>query len=201
MSVLLRTKSGLLAGTLAAVAALTVSVVAARPAAAQAGASIYAAGGDVTAMYLGRSADYFSVLSLVSPTPVSALFDSSSAAGTTVNVGSFAAGEELIFKIDVYSDASKTSQIGTWLTGPAPRNADNFPHASVTFLADNTMMANVAYEDMPSGGDQDYNDFRFKVSGVTGTPAIPEPGTIALLASTGLPLVGVVARRRRSRRA
>src|SRR5207249_4385017 len=76
----------------------------------------------------------------------------------SVNLGrNFVAGTELVFGIFV-RDTEKTYKMG-----PASRNPDNFVHAKVEFLTPTS--ARVRFEDLDGGGDQNYNDAVFTVSG------------------------------------
>ncbi len=54
----------------------------------------------------------------------------------------------------------------------------------------------IAWEDLRGGGDLDYNDIGVRVSGVM--PAVPEPGSFALICGTGVAMIGL--RRRRSQK-
>lgn len=108
-------------------------------------------------------------------------------------VGTFVPGQEIIFGIHVYDQGR-----GRWYTyysGDPSRNPDNSPHVQLTDLAYGNYDVRVGFEDLWQGGDKDYNDLIFDVSGVA-TEVVPEPITMVLF-GTGLAGVGVIGRRRR----
>lgn len=83
--------------------------------------------------------------------------------GTTWNLGKFTAGQELIF--------ADTANGKTYQTGPASRNPDKIAHAAIT-LKNTTGTYHkylVTFEDFWNGGDKDYNDVEFYVSGNVST--------------------------------
>jgi len=84
--------------------------------------------------------------------------------GTTWNLGSFPVGTELIFADNAFDGETEK---GLYLTGPASRNSDNYIHAAIT-LKNSTGTHHkylVSFEDYMGGGDNDYNDVEFFVSG------------------------------------
>ena len=133
--------------------------------------------GNVSVTFDGSSASYTSTLYLEG---YGALFSNRTAIGTTVDVGSFNAGQELSFYILVENTGN------TFYTGAGALNADGVAHALVENLGDGTK---VSFEDLWGGGDRDYNDVIFTfnntsvVSGGGPTIAQPEPSTILLFGS------------------
>ena len=156
-------------------------------AAAQAGARLYVGQtGDVVATYLGNSASYLDSLFLSSPpnTLGTIFVNHSSPVGSTVDLGTFTAGTELIFGLDVLTTGD------VFYTGDASRNADDHAHAYVDFSYSPTATA-VYFEDL-LGGPYDYNDLDFTFTNVVN--AAPEPAPLAAL---GLGALALVRRRRK----
>ena len=85
---------------------------------------VIAAGGDVVATYQGNSAGYRNDLYLVN-TGAFVFNNHLSPVGSTVDLGTFAAGTELRFKLHV-NDTSYD-----YFTGRASRNPDTHEHARV----------------------------------------------------------------------
>ncbi len=146
--------------------------------------------GNVSVTFDGSSASYTSTLYLQG---YGELFSSSTADGTTIDLGSYEAGQELTFYIFV----ENTGQ--TFYTGSGELNADGLAHAYVEDLGDGTK---VGFEDLLGGGDKDYNDVNFTFSNTNTegvdpkTIANPEPTTIVLFGS-GLLGLGIWNYRKR----
>lgn len=152
------------------------------------GAGIYVEHtGEVIATFLGTDAAFSNDLYLDSPISSGIIFNNhTTPIGTTVSLGTFAAGTELIFKIHVNDTGDD------FFSGLASRNADGQFHAIVddAYSATETY---VGFEDLPGGGG-DFNDVQFSFSNVRSNP-VPEP-TTAFLLGAGL-VAGAVLRRTR----
>lgn len=160
------------------------------------GDTLYAEAGETYSVtYDSREAGYFSLSFLDQPSEIF-LFDGNASAGDTADLGAFAAGSELIFRLDV-TNTSRTYYSGE--TDNPGRNPDSFQHLRVTQLADD--LYELAWEDLFNGGDEDYNDMIFTLSVVPDDdpdrPVIPEPATLLLV---GLGTAGSLLSRRRIRR-
>jgi hypothetical protein len=92
-------------------------------------------------------------------------------------------GQELIFGIRIVIPDTNEELF----MGPASRNFDNTMHATVDDMGLGVFI--VGFEDIPGGGDRDFDDNVFKFTG--GVSAVPEPATFALLG------LGVLAAARR----
>ncbi len=106
--------------------------------------------------------------------------------GTTVNIGSFAAGEEVNFQINVLNTGL------SYVTGLGSDNFDGVVHALLDLEPSGAIR--VAFEDLLNGGDLDYNDVVFTVYE---TP-IPAAGLLLL---SGLAGLGFAARGRKKAKA
>jgi len=161
---------------------------------------------DVIARFEESDAGLTSELYLSSPAGFDTIIfnNHTSPVGGTVNLGSFAVGTELIFKIHVFDDPEQD-----FFTGEGTRNVDGFAHAAVNFDGGRTW---VGFEDLsfdPDGSEDngDYNDliFSFSNTGATnssggidtgGPDGVPEPATWGLMI-LGIGGVGAMLRRRR----
>ncbi len=154
------------------------------------GSVVVANDGEVIAKFLGHTAGYTNLLYLDSPTNgIGMIFNNqASPIGSTLSLGNFTAGTELIFRINVLNTGDN------FYSGPASRNADGLAHAVVddAFSVTETY---VGFEDLFGGGDQDYDDLMFSFTNVKATqnpPGVPDSGSTALLGAMGLlALVGV----------
>ena len=73
-----------------------------------------------------------------------------------VYVGTFGPGE-LEFMLTTPQWVPEISGYPTYFTGPKERNPDNFQHAHIVSTSDPTI-AQIRWEDLWGGGDQDFND-------------------------------------------
>lgn len=145
-------------------------------------------GGDIIATYEGNSAAYSNDLYLVN-TGAFVFNNHANSPGNTANLGSFAAGTELIFRMFVNNTGNN------FYTGPASRNPDNHFHARVEDnWAPNTTL--VSFEDL-FNGPFDYNDLSFSFTNTKGAPSVPEPATWAMML-VGFGAIGATMRRRMS---
>ena len=167
------------------------------------GLSVIVSGsGPVIATYLGNSAsfsnDLFLSMTVSGPgldlTPGNDVFvfnNQTSGIGATMNLGSFAIGTELIFRLHVNNTGND------FFSGAASRNPDGLAHARVQaeWQPGESL---VSFEDLfgtPEGASG-YNDlsFSFTNTSSTPTPGVPEPATVFLF---GAGLGAAAVRRRR----
>jgi hypothetical protein len=156
---------------------------------------LYATGGDVTVTYLGKGpAVYTDFLYLSSPgsafnSPADAIFNSQlSAVNSTVDLGTFAAGTELVFAMFVQNTGN------TWYTGPGSLNSDGSVHGYVVNGYPTSGSTYVGFEDEALGGtDWNYTDLQFDVSGAAGS--VPETSSTMALLGIGISGLALVGRR------
>jgi hypothetical protein len=189
---------------IAAVLALGAAAPAVTTAQALPGTSLYATGDPVWVKFMSYDAQYRNDLyffAYVGQSPSSAqyLFTNQTAIPGSERqvVGTFPAGQEIVFGIYVYDQGR--GQYYTYYSGAPSNNPDGAPHVQLWQIADGRYSMRVGFEDLYGGGDKDYNDLIFEVSGVTHM-VTPEPVTIVLLGSglVGLGGAGFARRRRRA---
>ena len=145
---------------------------------------------EVTVSFQGSEAAFTNLLFEDAPNDMFIFNAKTATSGQTVNLGTYGAGTELVFRLDSFNPQGDF--LNSWYTGPASRNSDG-THAIVTFLGNNTY--EVAWEDLDFNSpsyDGDYNDLIVTVQGTV----IPEPGTLALVGIGLASLTGMVRRRR-----
>jgi len=149
------------------------------------GKSIFVgATGNITVRFDGSDAGYTNELYLVgNPSLIFRNHDAGAyPVGKLVDLGTFAAGTELVFRLHVVTTGND------FYTGGAGINSDSFPHAAASIDGNTTF---VGFEDIKRGGDKDYNDLNFSV---INTPfAIPEPASWGLLIA-GFGMIGGASR-------
>ncbi|MDI9633567.1 MAG: PKD domain-containing protein [Methanolinea sp.] len=135
---------------------------------------------DVTVQYYKSDAGSENAFGLASPQRIPLGLIHQTPVGTTWNIGRYPAGTELVF-YDIHYDSGRT-----WYTGPGSRNSDGVVHAAVTYLGNQRWW--LGFEDLPGGGDRDYNDVELVVSGnlVIDYPSTNDPP----VASAGGPYAG-----------
>jgi len=141
----------------------------------------------VMATYEGNSAAYSDDLLLNG----SLIFNNhATPVGTTIDLGSFTPGTELIFQLYVNNTGD------SFYTGPASRNPDSHTHARVQadWLPGTTL---VSFEDLYNG-PFNFNDLSFSFTNTTSGPvSVPEPNPLVLMLA-GIGIVGLMARSRRA---
>lgn len=139
------------------------------------GAKIYSVGGPLTVTMLESDAGMLSRLYMelyVSADGTPQLIGTNRQRGLKKRLGSYRAGAELLFYIDVYKTADNGVDLiypkyATFYMGPGSRNSDGQAHASVQFLGGGA--ADIGFEDTlkgETGCDWDFNDMIFNVSGL-----------------------------------
>ncbi|MBE2216117.1 MAG: DUF4114 domain-containing protein [Opitutaceae bacterium] len=145
---------------------------------------VVTADSEVHVTFEGYSAGYTSQLFLQNPgNDLGMLFvNKTTAVGSTIALGTFAAGTELIFRLFVVPTGQN------FLTGDALRNSDNIAHAYIETIGNKTF---VGFEDIWGGGDRDYNDYMFSV---TANP-VPDSAATGALLVLGLGALALARRR------
>jgi hypothetical protein len=160
------------------------------------GQELFASGGPVYVTDLGPTgASYDEDLFVSMPSTGYGIFmnDHSTPNGTTYDLGTFAAGTEIVFGLDV------TTTGNVWYDGPGTRNADGVVHAYM--VNDYEGLANTTYvgfeDESYPGGDFNYVDERYAFTGVAAAPAPDASSTLTLLGIGVTALAGVARRFRK----
>jgi hypothetical protein len=139
------------------------------------GQTLIATGGDVVVTFVSNEAGFNSELYLDGPIGggFGSIFNNwTTGIGTSLNLGTFADGSELIFRLFVPATGD------AFYTGDATRNPDGIAHAAVDAQSGQVL---VGFEDLFGGGDLDYDDLVFSFSNVSiadnGGPAPGSGGT------------------------
>lgn len=199
-------------------AAASALVLSACTAAAQAGPILYqnvgtqnmqqytftaASTGDIMAYFVGSTASYTNEITMLVNgvgTGIQGLNNKTTSNNTALDFGHVQAGDTLVFElVNIVPGVG----VGPWYSQKS-LNSDGVNHIySSAYAGERALPAGtfVAFEDLPKGGDFNYNDISFVFSNVA-TNAIakadvPEPGTLLLI---GLGVVGLAASRRKANR-
>ncbi len=155
---------------------------------------LIAQGGEVRIYFAGETAGFDSVLNLIAPPGFGGnpfFHNHTTPIGTSLSLGTYAAGTVLRFRMDVLSTGL------SFFTGPASGNPDNLIHVAHTqWASDATIPVNgvlVGFEDILGGGDLDYDDNTFVFTNVLSADPIPEPVSIVLV---GVGLAGLIWRKK-----
>lgn len=149
------------------------------------------ADGAITAYFFATSAGYTSRIGLWangSQVGDYGLLNHSSSYGDPFVFGDVIAGDELIFELQVLTAGSWYSLVSS--------NSDGLNHTYATdFGGDSAIPSGtyVAFEDLPSLGDVDYNDHQFVFTNVRNT-TVPEPFSLALF-GLGIAALGFARKR------
>jgi hypothetical protein len=151
--------------------------------------------GNLIAYFAGSGAAYTNEITMLVngvATGIQGLNNHTSAYGDALNFGSVNAGDTLVFELLNLSPGG----IGPWYS-QQNMNSDGVNHVySAGYSGDGFIPVGtfVAFEDLPLGGDFNYQDESFVFTNVATTTNVPEPASLALL---GLGIAGIAMSRRK----
>lgn len=138
--------------------------------------------GTVSAYFAGSTAAYTNELSMWIngvATNIVGLNTQNSPYGAMLDFGNVTAGDKLVFQLINLVPGT----VPSWYSD-ASLNSDGIQHIySAAYSGDNDIPAGtfVAFEDLPNGGDFNYNDETFVFTNVAVQANVPEPASLALL--------------------
>jgi len=154
-----------------------------------------ASASSLTAYFAGSTAGYTSKITMLvngGATGIFGLNNHTSAYGDSLDFGNVNAGDTLVFKLINLSPGD----IDPWYSQQS-MNSDGINHIySSAYTGDTIIPAGifVGFEDLPNGGDFNYQDEGFVFTNVATTSSVPEPASLALL---GLGIAGIAISRRK----
>jgi len=154
-----------------------------------------AATGNITAYFAGASANNTSDLGMLVNSVSTGLFglqnNPDPALGTSFVLGFVTAGDVLTFQLRTLNPAQGSAFSDPALNGPFD-GGNGIQHVySTAYTAPGVIPTGtyVGFEDLPGGGDRDYNDLQFVFTNVAVNDPDPVPGPIAGAGLPGLLLV------------
>jgi len=129
------------------------------------------------------------IVTLVNPLGTVLVNNHTTPVGTTVDLGTFLPGSELVFQ--VYNENTET----TFYSGSdSGLNPDGYTHFDVQSSSGSSTTVGVEDLDKAQNSDYDYNDVVYTFTGVS-TSTVPEASSTLPLFAMGLGVLGLFARR------